>query len=85
MFWKRRYFVLDFVNTAEDIQASFYLYYEESIIQETTDANIMYDLKIKLDEYRVYWEREIDELSKAYFKSLQRNKEYGLWYLKQLH
>ena len=64
-FGKEDTFVLDFVNTAEDIQASFLPYYEESIIQETTDANIMYDLKIKLDEYRVYWEREIDELSKA--------------------
>ena len=79
-FGKEDTFVLDFVNTAEDIQASFLPYYEESIIQETTDANIMYDLKIKLDEYRVYWEREIDELSKAYFKPTKKqgNMDFGI-------
>ena len=40
----------------------------------------MYDLKIKLDEYRVYWEREIDELSKAYFKPTKKqgNMDFGI-------
>ena len=39
-FGKEDTFVLDFVNSAEDIQAAFSPYYEETTIEETTDANI---------------------------------------------
>lgn len=79
-FGKEDTFVLDFVNTAEDIQASFSPYYEESTIQETTDANIVYDLKIKLDEYRVYWESEIDSFAKVFFKPTKKqgNMDFGI-------
>ena len=55
--FKEDTFILDFVNSAEDIQAAFSPYYEESLITETTDANIVYDLKAKLDGFRVYWDR----------------------------
>jgi len=49
-FGKEDAFVLDFVNSAEDIRAAFAPYYEETTIEETTDANIVYELKSKLDE-----------------------------------
>lgn len=79
-FGKEDTFVLDFVNTADDIQASFAPYYEESTIQETTDANIVYDLKIKLDEYRVYWESEIDNFAQVFFKPTKKqgNMDFGI-------
>jgi type I restriction enzyme R subunit len=79
-FGKDSTFVLDFVNTAEDIQASFAPYYEECAITEETDANIVYDLKSKLDEFRIYWNIEIDNFAKVFFKKAkkQSNLDFGV-------
>ena len=79
-FGKEDTFVLDFVNSAEDIQASFTPYYEESVITETTDANIVYDLKTKLDEYRIYWETEIENFAAVFFKPTKKqgNMDFGV-------
>lgn len=38
-------FILDFVNNADDIQAAFQPYYTSTILSESTDPNILYDLK----------------------------------------
>ncbi|MFT8888058.1 MAG: type I restriction endonuclease [Ethanoligenens sp.] len=67
-FAKEDTFVLDFVNSAEEIRTAFAPYYEETTIEDTTDANIVYDLKIKLDGFRVYWSSEIESFAKAFFK-----------------
>lgn len=50
-------FVLDFVNSAEDIKKAFEPYYEE------TDPNVVYDIKNTLDEYRVYQHTEINSFA----------------------
>lgn len=42
---KDNVFVLDFVNGADDIQAAFQPYYTSTILSESTDPNILYDLK----------------------------------------
>ena len=79
-FGKEDTFVLDFVNSAEDIQAAFSPYYEETTIGETTDANIVYDLKTKLDAYRVYWDSEIEVFAKVFFKPTKKqgNIDFGV-------
>ncbi len=53
---KNSTFVLDFVNTAEDIQKSFQQYYEATNPAEETNPNVLYDLKYTLDEFRIYRE-----------------------------
>ena len=79
-FGKEDTFVLDFVNSAEDIRAAFAPYYEETTIEETTDANIVYELKSKLDEFRVYWASEIESFAKVFFKpgKKQGNMDFGI-------
>lgn len=79
-FGKSDTFVLDFVNSAEDIRLAFSPYYQQTTIEETTDANIVYDLKIKLDGFRVYWESEIETFSKVFFKPLKKqgNIDFGV-------
>lgn len=77
-FGKEDTFVLDFVNSAEDIRAAFAPYYEETTIEETTDANIVYELKSKLDEFRVYWASEIESFAKVFFKP---GKNRAIWTL----
>lgn len=47
-------FILDFVNNAEDIQEAFIPYYEKTIIEETTDPDLVYNLMAELNAYGVY-------------------------------
>ena len=79
-FGKEDTFVLDFVNSAEDIRSSFTPYYEESTVEEMTDANIVYDLKTKLDGYRIYWDTEIENFAKVFFKPTKKqgNLDFGI-------
>ncbi len=79
-FAKEDTFVLDFVNSAEEIREAFAPYYEETTIEETTDANIVYELKTKLDTFRVYWKSEIESLAKAFFKpsKKQGNMDFAI-------
>ena len=60
-------FVLDFVNSAEDIQKSFEPYYEATVLEKATDPNVLYDLKNTLDAYRFYSQTEIDAFADLYF------------------
>lgn len=64
---KKDTFVLDFVNSAEDIQKSFEPYYEETVLEEETNPNVVYDLKNTLDEFRVYQQSEIDGFADLFY------------------
>lgn len=60
-------FVLDFVNTAEDIQKSFQDYYISTGITEETDPNIVYDLYHFLASYHLWTDKEIEGFTKVFF------------------
>ena len=70
---KQDTFVLDFVNSAEDIKKSFELYYEETVLEQETNLNVVYDLKNTLDEYHVYQEMEIVKFAEIFFSSKTQN------------
>ncbi|MPL75073.1 hypothetical protein SDC9_20894 [bioreactor metagenome] len=65
-------FVLDFVNSAEDIRKSFEPYYEETVLEEETDPNVIYDLKNTLDEFRVYQKMEIDRFTNIFYSGKEQ-------------
>lgn len=60
-------FVLDFVNTAEDIQKSFQDYYISTGITEETDPNVVYDLYHFLASYHLWTDKEIEGFTKVFF------------------
>ena len=60
-------FVLDFVNSAEDIQKSFATYYESTVLERATDPNVLYDLKNTLDAYRIYTASEVEYFAELFF------------------
>ena len=62
-------FVLDFVNTAEEIKDSFEPFYEETVLLEETDPNVVYDMKNTLDEFRVYQESEIAQFADLFYSN----------------
>ncbi|MCH4193386.1 MAG: type I restriction endonuclease [Butyrivibrio sp.] len=70
---KQDTFVLDFVNSAEDIKKSFEPYYEETVLEQETDPNVVYDLKNTLDEYRVYQQIEIDKFAGIFYSVKEQN------------
>jgi len=56
---KDNVFVLDFVNDAESIQKDFQPYYTGTILSESTDPNILYDLKRDILSAGVFGEEQV--------------------------
>ena len=55
-------YILDFVNSSEEILTAFRQYYETAEIEASTDPNLVYDLRQKLDGQGYYDQFEIDRL-----------------------
>jgi type I restriction enzyme R subunit len=64
---KEETMVLDFANEAEDIQKAFEPYYEKTLLKESTDPNILYDLSNQLEDLNLYSRDELDNFIKIYF------------------
>ncbi|GAQ13145.1 type I restriction-modification system, restriction subunit R [Myroides odoratimimus] len=62
-------FVLDFFNEVDDIQASFEPFYTSTVLSESTDINVLHDLKEALDESGIYEEEEVELFSQLYFNN----------------
>lgn len=60
-------FVLDFVNTADDIQKAFEPYYEATLLEEASDPQHLYQLQSELDDMRVYTIAEVEAFCKVFF------------------
>ncbi|KXL48372.1 MAG: hypothetical protein FE78DRAFT_29172 [Acidomyces sp. 'richmondensis'] len=60
-------FVLDFVNTTEDIQAAFQPYYETTLLGEETDLNLIFDLKSRLESFPVIGKDDVEALVEAFY------------------
>jgi type I restriction enzyme R subunit len=61
-------FVLDFVNNREDILNAFQPYYEETLLIDTTDPNKLYDLKNKIDTFKIIDYADVDAFCNVFFK-----------------
>lgn len=69
---KQDTFVLDFVYSAEDIKKSFEPFYEETVLLQETDPNVVYDIKNTLDQFRVYQQLEIDQFAKIFYSNKEQ-------------
>lgn len=56
-------YVLDFVNSSEEILTAFRTYYDTAELEGVTDPNIVLDLKAKLDASGDYDEFEVDRVA----------------------
>ncbi|WP_368293778.1 type I restriction endonuclease subunit R [Dehalobacter sp. TBBPA1] len=75
---KTETFILDFVNSREDILNAFQDYYQETGIDETTDPNTIYDIKNVLDSFMLYTDSEIDAFAKVFFKETKNQGNIDL-------
>ena len=71
---KHDVFVLDFMNDADTIQASFADYYRTTILSQETDPNKLHDLQAALDGYQVYAPAQIDQFVERYLGGAQRDQ-----------
>ena len=69
---KQDTFILDFVNSADDIKNAFEPYYEETTLEEETNPNVIYDIKNTLDEYHVCQENEIVQFADIFYSTKQQ-------------
>ena len=72
---KKDTFILDFVNSAEDIQAAFQPFYEETTLNEEININLIYDTQSKLRKYNVYNQEDIDQVLKLVRRAQNRQDE----------
>lgn len=64
---KSETFVLDFANDAVAIQKAFEPYYERTVLSETTDPNLLYDLQTRVDGFHLFTQEEVDKYAAVYF------------------
>ena len=71
--------VLDFANSAEEIQEAFQPYYECTLLSEPTDPNKLYDLKRSIEDYQLFSREEVDAFARVYFsKSGKQEKLHAV-------
>ena len=63
-------FVLDFVNSAEDIYKAFKPYYDQTSLQETTDPQLLETLKHELNAMQVYYWSEVEAFALVFYKAV---------------
>lgn len=64
---KEETMVLDFANAAEDIQGAFQPYYEQTLLSESTDPNLLYDLQSNLETFGLFSEDNLQKFAQVYF------------------
>ena len=70
-------FILDFVNSTEDITDSFKPYYEETMLEKEIDVNLVYKIKDKIDSFYLWNEEDIDKFVAEYSKGDHSEKAMG--------
>jgi type I restriction enzyme R subunit len=55
-------YILDFVNSADEVLTAFRTYYETAELEATTDPNLIYDLRAKLDGAGHYDDFEVERV-----------------------
>lgn len=71
-------FVLDFVNTTEEIQEAFQPYYQETDLSQELNIDQLYSLREKLRSYAIYSSNDVDAFIREYTKGdTQDDKAMG--------
>ena len=60
-------FILDFVNTKEEILKAFQPYYQETSLTEEINVDLIYKTQKQLREFRLYNDQDIEAVNKIYF------------------
>lgn len=64
---KEETFVLDFENTAEDIEKGFQPFYDRVTLSKETDPNQLYNIRTDLDKFDIHTAADLDAFAKQWF------------------
>ena len=64
---KTETFVLDFVNTPEDIQKSFQTFYQSTILEGETDPNRLYDIQREIYNFHLYTHEDVNRFCEVFY------------------
>lgn len=81
---KKDTFVLDFVNTEEEILASFQPFYEATTLKEEINVNLIYDTQSKLRKFNVYNDEDVNLVMKINNQAQKKQDERLLGRLSSL-
>jgi len=70
-------FIMDFVNTAEEIQKSFQPFYEETILGGEFNVNNVYDTINKIKEFCLFNDDDVEKFIKQFTKKEQNDTDLG--------
>lgn len=60
-------FILDFINTKEDILEAFKPFYQETFLEQEVNVDLIYQVQKELRGYAIYSDSDIEAFSKEYF------------------
>lgn len=64
---KEEVFVLDFVNTTDDIKDAFQPYYTTTVLSEATDPNVLHDLERDIFSFKMFTIDEVEHFVGDYY------------------
>ena len=67
-------FVLDFINSTEDIKEAFDPFYQETILEREINTDLLYEVQKKLRGYMVYTDTDIEAFCGEYFRKGRQDK-----------
>ena len=70
-------YILDFINTADDIKKSFQPFYEETLLSDAVDVNVVYEYDTELKKYHLWNTDDEDKVYQIYAKRKQGDKDMG--------
>ncbi|HCK88777.1 MAG TPA: restriction endonuclease subunit R, partial [Erysipelotrichaceae bacterium] len=68
-------FVLDFVNTQEDIQEAFQPFYQETMLEREINTDLLYKVQSEIRGYALYSDDEITSFSDEYFSHAKQDSK----------
>lgn len=72
---KKDTFILDFVNSADDIQTAFQPFYEVTTLDEEVNINLIYDTQSKLRKFNLYNQDDIEHVMKLVRQAQKKQDE----------
>jgi len=70
-------YILDFINTADDIKKSFQPFYEETLLSDAVDVNVVYEYDTELKKYHLWNTDDEEKVYQIYAKRKQGDKDMG--------
>ncbi|MBQ7453976.1 MAG: type I restriction endonuclease subunit R, partial [Selenomonadaceae bacterium] len=68
-------FILDFINSQEDIQEAFQPFYQETNLEREINTNLLYKVQKNLRGYAIYSDNDINFFTKEYFRRGRRDEK----------